>query len=61
MGKIRLQVDGYNIEAEEGQNLLQASLDAGIYIPHLCYHPDLTPLGNCKLCAVEAAMKGKFT
>lgn len=53
MGKIRLQVDGYNIEAEEGQNLLQASLDAGIYIPHLCYHPDLTPLGNCKLCAVE--------
>jgi len=53
MKKIRLQIDEYMIKAEEGQNLLQAALDAGIYIPHLCYHPDLTPLGNCKLCAVE--------
>ncbi|MBP1925802.1 NADPH-dependent glutamate synthase beta subunit-like oxidoreductase/Pyruvate/2-oxoacid:ferredoxin oxidoreductase delta subunit [Sedimentibacter acidaminivorans] len=53
MKKIRLKIDGYNIEAIEGQNLLQAALDAGIYIPHLCYHPDLTPSGSCKLCAVE--------
>lgn len=53
MNRVRLQIDGYNIEANEGQNLLQAALTAGIYIPHLCYHPDLTPLGNCKLCAVE--------
>lgn len=53
MKKIRMNIDGYQIEAEEGQNLLQAALDAGIYIPHLCYHPDLTPQGNCKLCTVE--------
>jgi len=53
MNKVRLQIDGYMIEAKEGQNVLQAALDAGIYIPHLCYHPDLTPLGNCNLCSVE--------
>ncbi|QOX64699.1 FAD-dependent oxidoreductase [Anoxybacterium hadale] len=53
MKKIRFNIDGYTIEAEEGQNLLQAALDAGIYIPHLCYHPDLTPQGGCKLCTVE--------
>lgn len=53
MKKVTLIIDGYEIEAEEGQNLLQAALDAGIYIPHLCYHPDLKPLGNCKLCSVE--------
>jgi len=53
MEKIRLQIDGHIIEAMEGQNLLQAALDAGIYIPHLCYHPDLTPQGGCKLCTVE--------
>jgi NADPH-dependent glutamate synthase beta subunit-like oxidoreductase/ferredoxin len=53
MKKINLNIDGYQIEAEEGQNLLQAALDAGIYIPHLCYHPDLTPQGGCKLCTVE--------
>ena len=53
MKKIRVNIDGYNIEAVEGENLLQAALNAGIYIPHLCYHPDLTPQGGCKLCAVE--------
>lgn len=53
MKKIRLSIDGYKIEAMEGQNLLQAALDAGIYIPHLCYHPALTPQGGCKLCTVE--------
>ena len=53
MKKISLKIDGHVIEAKEGQSLLQAALDAGIYIPHLCYHSDLTPLGNCKLCAVE--------
>lgn len=53
MSRVKLQINGYMIEAMEGQNLLQAALNAGIYIPHLCYHPDLTPLGNCKLCAVE--------
>ncbi len=53
MSKVILEIDGHKIEAKAGQNLLQASLDAGIYIPHLCYHPDLTPLGNCKLCTVE--------
>lgn len=53
MKKVSLEIDGHTIEAKEGQNVLQAALDAGIYIPHLCYHPDLTPLGNCKLCSVE--------
>lgn len=53
MKKIRMNIDGIQIDAAEGQNVLQAALDAGIYIPHLCYHPDLTPQGNCKLCTVE--------
>lgn len=61
MKKIRMNIDGYEIEAEEGQNLLQAALDAGIYIPHLCYHPDLTPQGNCKLCTVEIEGKDGTT
>ena len=33
--------------------MLEASLDAGIYIPHLCHHPDLSPIGACRLCIVE--------
>ena len=53
MEKVKLQIDGYIIESNENKSVLEAALEAGIYIPHLCYHPDLTPLGNCKLCAVE--------
>ncbi|QIB68707.1 FAD-dependent oxidoreductase [Aminipila butyrica] len=53
MKRIKVNIDGYQIEAIEGQSILQAALHAGIYIPHLCYHPDLSPQGNCKLCAVE--------
>ena len=53
MGKLKLTIDSVQVECEEGTSILNAALDAGIYIPHLCYHPDLTPQGNCKLCVVE--------
>ncbi|MFP4081564.1 MAG: FAD-dependent oxidoreductase [Candidatus Aminicenantes bacterium] len=39
--KIGLTVDGQPIEARQSQTVLAAALTAGIYIPHLCYHPDL--------------------
>lgn len=32
---------------------MEAALQAGIYIPHLCDHPDLPPGGACRLCVVE--------
>ncbi len=53
MGKIKLNIDDREIEAEAGKSILEASLAAGIYIPFLCYHPDLTSTGDCKLCVVE--------
>jgi len=53
MKKVKLRMDGYIIEAKEGDTILEAALKAGIYIPHLCHHPDLEPIGNCKLCTVE--------
>ena len=53
MDKIKLNVDGHDIETEKGKSILDASLDAGIYIPHLCHHPDLSPIGACRLCIVE--------
>lgn len=53
MGKVNLWVDGTRIQAEEGQSVLRAALAAGIYIPHICSHPDLEAQGGCKLCVVE--------
>ena len=53
MSKISLFIDGTQIQAEEGMSILDASLAAGIYIPHLCSHPDLPATGGCKMCVVE--------
>lgn len=53
METITLNIDGCEVKTEKGKTVLQAALDAGIYIPSLCYHPDLSPLGACRLCVVE--------
>lgn len=50
---VRLLIDGNKIETEEGVTVLEAAIKAGIYIPHLCYHPDLHPTGACRLCIVK--------
>jgi len=58
MEKIKFTIDGRAIEAQAGQTILEASLAAGIYIPFLCYHPDLPSTGDCLLCVVEVAGSG---
>jgi len=45
-------IDGTPISFEPGQTVLQAALEAGVFIPHLCFYPGLKPNGNCKLCTV---------
>jgi NADH-quinone oxidoreductase subunit G len=50
---VRVSVDGNSIEAREGEPLLQAMLNAGLDIPHYCYHPKLTIDGSCRLCQVR--------
>lgn len=50
---IKATINGKSTEAVDGSMILYAALDAGIYIPHLCSHPDLLPQGGCKLCTVE--------
>ena len=53
MGKISLTIDGRTVEAESGATVLQAARGAGIGIPTLCDHKDLSPYGACRMCIVE--------
>jgi len=48
-----LQVDGKVIRFHPGETVLEAALANGIDIPHLCYHPELSVSGGCRLCLVE--------
>jgi NADPH-dependent glutamate synthase beta subunit-like oxidoreductase/ferredoxin len=50
---MKIVIEGKEIEAKEGASVLEATLEAGIYIPHLCKHPDLEAVGGCRLCSVE--------
>ena len=56
---MKLTIDGCEVEAREGQSVLNAALDAGIFVPHLCGHPDLEPVGGCGLCMVEVEGEGQ--
>ena len=48
-----ITIDGKIIPFDEGQTIMEASISAGVYIPHLCHHPEFTPHGSCKLCTVK--------
>lgn len=56
---INFTIDGQQIEAEPGQTILQAALDAGIYIPYLCYFPNMKPYGACRTCVVDTEANGR--
>ncbi len=37
----------------EKLNLIQAAQKGGVFIPHYCWHPDLTVVASCRMCLVE--------
>jgi predicted molibdopterin-dependent oxidoreductase YjgC len=50
---LKITLNNQSIEAEPGESILSAARRHGIEIPTLCYHRDLTPTGNCRICVVE--------
>ena len=49
----KLTIDGKEVEVPDGINVIQAAERLGIEIPHYCYHPAMTIVGNCRMCLVE--------
>ncbi len=50
---IPLTVDGRTIQARHGQTILEATDEAGIYVPRLCWLKGLLPFGSCRVCTVR--------
>ena len=59
MSKILLQIDGKEVEANEGMTILDAARSVGIFIPTLCHHEKLEPYGACRICVVEVETRGR--
>ncbi len=53
MNEVKVRIDGKEVVGQEGMTILEAAKSVGIEIPTLCYHQDLVPSGNCRVCVVE--------
>jgi NADH-quinone oxidoreductase subunit G len=49
----KLTIDGKQVEVPAGTTVLQACEQAGVEVPHFCYHERLAIAGNCRMCLVE--------
>lgn len=56
---VTFTIDGKTLDARPGETILQAALAAGIYIPYLCYFPNMKPYGACRTCVVETESNGR--
>ena len=48
-----MTIDGRKVEFADEKNVLTVIRKAGIDIPTLCYHSELSTVGACRLCTVE--------
>ena len=56
----QLTIDGKEITARDGATIIEAAHEAGIVIPHYCYHPKLSVAGNCRMCLIELEGRPKL-
>lgn len=50
---VTVDIDGVAVTVPSGTTILAAARSAGLRIPTLCDHPDLSPAGVCRICVVE--------
>ncbi len=50
---ITIAIDGVEIKTQPGKMVLEAAIDAGLYIPYLCFHPGMKPFAACRMCVVS--------
>ncbi len=53
--KVKVFVDGMEVEADARDNLIEAARRIGVAIPYFCYHPRLSIAGQCRMCLVETS------
>lgn len=56
---VSVSIDGAIVRAVRGASVLDAAIEYGICIPHLCHVPNLSDLGACRLCIVEHIVNGR--
>src|SRR5262245_18257157 len=50
---LAIEINGKLLEVAEGSTIIEAAGQAGIYIPHFCYHRKLAIAATCRMCRVQ--------
>jgi NADH-quinone oxidoreductase subunit G len=50
---LEIEIDGRKMEVANGATIMDAANQAGIYVPHFCYHRKLSIAANCRMCLVD--------
>jgi predicted molibdopterin-dependent oxidoreductase YjgC len=50
--EITISIDGVDVITRQGKMVLEAAIEAGVFIPYLCYHPGMKPFAACRMCVV---------
>lgn len=58
--KVTITLDGQQVKIQKNWTILQAAEEFGIRIPRLCFHPDLSLMGSCRVCIVDVKDMGIY-
>ncbi|MBM3343176.1 MAG: NADH-quinone oxidoreductase subunit G [Betaproteobacteria bacterium] len=50
---LEIEIDGQKLTVPDGSTVMDAAHQAGIYVPHFCYHKKLSIAANCRMCLVQ--------
>jgi len=57
---INLTIDDVPLSVSKGTLVIEAAKQAGVLVPHYCYHPGLAVAGVCRMCLVEVEKAPKL-
>jgi NADH-quinone oxidoreductase subunit G len=58
---VTLTINGEQVTVPKGTRIIEAAEEAGVGIPHYCYHPGLSAPAMCRMCLVEVEGMPKLT
>ena len=53
---VTVNIDGKEVAVPKGTNVIEAARLVGVDVPHYCYHPKLSIVGNCRMCLIEMGL-----
>ena len=57
---VTVTIDGAQITVPKGMTIIEAAKQAGVLVPHYCYHPALPSPAVCRMCLVEVEKAPKL-